>query len=414
MRRLPLLLTLTVACGAPDALSQDAEADITSAPPPRLDLGLTAPDAANLDAAPDAAPDAANLDAAPDIAPDAANLDAAPDAALTWRQPLRLLSLNLHCLKLEGTRFESNAARMGFIAEVVAAEGIQALALQEACVQGEVDALELLREALEARIGTPWRGAWAAAHVAWESTADEADEGLGFLIQGEIEPAWAHHYLNQGPLHRLALGVRLPPELGGFDLYTLHLDYNAQEARRLQALESAAAALLRRADAQIIIVGDLNSVEGSATHEGLLSMGFERLNGGLDPGGIDHALAHRAAGLKVSEARALFLNEDAVSDHPGLLIELHPDAPQPICRTEIRARFNAGFGHALSLRGEGGPLSWAAGLPLINVEAEVWAIALSELSQAFEYKLLLDDTAWQVGDDLIGVPCAINEASPIF
>ncbi len=416
-----LLLLLSISCSAPEEsfLDQDSaapldlrilpnrneELDAMTEPKPELQSDLLELDQEQIELN-------QSLDSEPQ------ELRSSPDAApqREWNQPFGLLSLNLHCLKLEGTSFESNRARMEAIAQVVKDREIKVLALQELCVQGEVEALELLQSALEEATSLPWSKAWAFVHIAWEGSPDEAEEGLGFLIQGEIQERWEYLYLNQGVLRRLALGIRLPPELGGFDLYSLHLDYNIPEARRLQALESVGQALLRRRDGQILMVGDLNGQAGSEPHRAFLDMGFEDLSAGLDPQGIDHLLAHRGAALEGSEAALFFRGEGEplVSDHPGVYLKLSPGAPEPFCLTEIQARYDAGFGRSLSLRGEGDSLSWERGFPMINTGPEGWSLALTEISEGFEYKLLLDDEIWQQGENQQGNACLLNLSSPEF
>src|SRR6476659_4110224 len=61
-----------------------------------------------------------------------------------------------------------------------------------------------------------------------------------------------------------------------------------------------------------------------------------------------------------SRAAAELIEVSAVSDR---------NAESP---TVIEARFDAGFGNGLFIRGEGADLSWDKGQPMVNVDQDVW------------------------------------------
>ncbi|MCA9492716.1 MAG: hypothetical protein KC621_22435 [Myxococcales bacterium] len=90
---------------------------------------------------------------------------------------LVVLSLNLHCNKLDGTSYGTNRERFDAVAALVSAEHVDVLLLQEVCIGAE-DATALLDDALVAATGVSWEGGWNFAHLAWEGTADEAQEGI--------------------------------------------------------------------------------------------------------------------------------------------------------------------------------------------------------------------------------------------
>ena len=164
------------------------------------------------------------------------------DAGTDW-QPFSLLSLNLHCLKLDGTDFASNEDRMAAIAQAVEAEGVAAIAAQEVCDDGQQDALVLLLDALEATTGTGWDSAYSFAHTGWEGTPDEAAEGLAVLARGTLLGPRTVEYHEPGELRRVGAAATLPAGLGSLHLHSLHLDYNSDDARPSQARQAAAPAL---------------------------------------------------------------------------------------------------------------------------------------------------------------------------
>ncbi|MBC8097009.1 MAG: hypothetical protein H7Y43_14475 [Akkermansiaceae bacterium] len=79
----------------------------------------------------------------------------------------------------------------------------------------------------------------------------------------------------------------------------------------------------------------------------------------------------------------------------------------------IEAKIDVGFGNALYLRGEGTGLSWNQGIPLTCVDNRTWKWS-AEASDKVKFKLLLNDTVWATGEDLIAAPGQRLEVSPTF
>ena len=101
-------------------------------------------------------------------------------------QAVGLLSINLHCLQLDGTDFSSNQERLQLLARAVQAEQVSVLALQELCVSAEQSAPDLLLAALQEETGQEWSLATAYAHLGWEGTEDEAEEYVGLAVRGPL------------------------------------------------------------------------------------------------------------------------------------------------------------------------------------------------------------------------------------
>lgn len=328
---------------------------------------------------------------------------------------LTLLSLNLHCLRLDGTKFVSNADRFAAIAALAAARDVGVLALQEACERPGESAIDALQAALEAASGEAWSQTWALAHVAWEGTPDEADEGVGLLVRGALADPGALEHAVQGPLRRIAVSATLPAELGGARVTSVHFEVLEEAARTMQAREVAVAAMVDGADAPAVIVaGDFNDVEGSPTQAAMPTMGFIAADAGLDPAGIDHVMIHRRSPLRPAAVEEVFLGDDAVSDHPGILVRLEEAAGDRVSVTKISAEVDVGADHFVSLRGDLAPLEWELGWPLRQVAADLHVFMTTELAGDFEFKALLDDVTWQSGANVIGVAGAEQSVSPIF
>lgn len=329
--------------------------------------------------------------------------------------PFMLLSLNLHCFRVDGTVYATNAERFAAIASLAAAREVAVLTLQEACERPGEKAIELLRAALEQQTGVPWTSTWALAHVAWEGTPDEADEGVGLLVRGALSDPGALEHAVQGALRRIAVSATLPPALGSPRVTSVHFEVFEPEARTMQAREVAAAGLVDTdSPYAVIIAGDFNDVEGSATHAAFPAMGYLAADAGLDPSGIDHVMSHRAAQLRPTLAQQVFLGAQAVSDHPGILVRFEPATGDIVTTTRITAESDPGADHFLSLRGDTAPLDWDRGFPMRAVKPGEHVFVTTEIAAPFEFKALLDDTTWQTGPNVEGVAGAAQVVMPVF
>ncbi|MBK7073469.1 MAG: endonuclease/exonuclease/phosphatase family protein [Myxococcales bacterium] len=277
--------------------------------------------------------------AAPDV--DAARTDAAPtppDAALPPDAPARaevgVLSLNLHCLKNDGTAYATNAARFAAIAATIAAEQIDVLLAQELCVGAAGDARALLHAALASATGGAWASEVAATHRAWVGTPDEADEYVAVFTRGALAAPRGTVHRVQGSLRRVLLGATVTG-VGATPLrvYTVHLDHEREDVRAAQGRDVASAALVE-ADVEalaldagggavalpVVIAGDFNSTFTAAAPQALAGFGFVEASGSAATTRIDHVFAHRSAPLAATETRELFEGAAAVSDHPGVMV----------------------------------------------------------------------------------------------
>ncbi len=351
--------------------------------------------------------------------PDSAS---APDSgsATTDGGPLSLLTLNLHCFRLDGTDFGSNPDRFDAIATTVAAESVRVIAVQEACERtADGAAIETLAGALEDATGADWHTAWTPTHLAWEGTDEEALEGVGLLARGgALDDATALTYQSQDGLQRTALSARLPEVLGGLRVHVVHLDHADADNRVRQARESAVHALATTADdLGVLVAGDLNAPPDSSTHDAFQSMGFEVPTAALDDSGIDHVLHHRDGPLTVDGARRLFDGTDGprVSDHPGIAVDVSPRTAPAATLTRFVAEGDLDSGHHPYLRGDTAPLSWDWGWPARQRDDGTWEVVISEwTSEEVGCKWVLDDVTWQQGPDEVATAGRDHLTSPRF
>ncbi len=322
------------------------------------------------------------------------------DSSLPTWESYGLMSLNLHCFKVEGTPYADNDARFAAIAAEAAARKVAVMAVQEACVNAtEGDAMARLASALEAADGHGWETARVVVHTAWEGTADEAEEGVGILVRGSPFEAISLDYAVQGALTRRAIAADLPAEQGGLRLISTHLDYNDSTARRLQARQTAVWAYQGRPDGGVLIAGDLNANVGSESMLDLAAMGFAQLGDPGEPDRIDHLLAPAGAPVVATAELVFDTPETAVSDHPGLVVHLRPAPGQAPELTRLRAEVDPGAGHYLSLRGSQAPLDWALGWPAVQIPGQRWEAAFPGIFGSLEYKWMRDDRDWEAGEN---------------
>ena len=350
-------------------------------------------------------------------APDPTDANPGTDGADTSPIPetLAVLSLNLHCLKTEGTVYADNAGRMAAIATLVDAESVDVLLLQEACEAPEVSALALLEAALEAKTGDDWTAIWRHAHVAWEGTPDEADEGLGLLARVPLQNTDTLVYAVQGGLRRVALSATVATALGALRVTSVHLDFDSADTRLYQARETANAALVDAPALSALVGGDLNAQATSAAHQAFGQWGYLDQSASLDPDRIDHVFVHRATPWRASEAALVFATSaTAVSDHPGVLVRLAPHAAEAPLVTQLDIDADVDFGHFLAVRGDASPLSWDSGWPARSLGPDAWRLVCTELTGPFAYKSLRDDATWQLGADEAGAAGQTNVSTPLF
>lgn len=72
-----------------------------------------------------------------------------------------------------------------------------------------------------------------------------------------------------------------------------------------------------------------------------------------------------------------------------------------------------GFGNNLFVRGQGPGLSWEAGVPLKCIDSETWQWS-TPASNELKFKLLLNDTVWAQGEDLVATPGQRLRIAPRF
>jgi len=317
-----------------------------------------------------------------------------------------LMTINLHCFKTEGSAFGNNDDRFGQIARGAADQNVAVIAAQEVCQRGDAFAARDLRAALERATQHEWSFSWMPAHVGWQGTPDEANEGVAVFVRGRIDDGKVVFYSfhHQNSLRRVMVGVQLPDELGGYHVFSIHLAVEEWHLRAAQAREAAAIALAApwpRMD--VIVAGDFNDHEATAPITAMIDWGYRNVTQGVSSGfRIDHIFQHRASWLASRGARAIFDGSfyPRVSDHEGYLAWVGPGVGDSVPATQLVADIDVGFGNWLAVRGGTWPLSWDEGVPAFPVSGTQWRIIASEITGGSEFKWLLNDSRWQSGGNL--------------
>ena len=82
--------------------------------------------------------------------------------------------------------------------------------------------------------------------------------------------------------------------------------------------------------------------------------------------------------------------------------------------TFISARIDVGLGNHLYLRGEGPGLSWDHGLAMDCVGADLWTSSIKNAKSPVTFKVLLNDTVWNSGNDYVVEPGQSITVVPSF
>lgn len=126
---------------------------------------------------------------------------------------------------------------------------------------------------------------------------------------------------------------------------------------------------------------------------------------------VTNAPAPAKAPVKAEPAKAAVKTESAkaaVKTEPAKLSVAAAAAP-----ITIEAKVDVGFGNRLFLRGQGGGLSWDHGIPLECVDSRTWRLIVPA-KDSLQFKLLINDSVWAKGEDVVATPGKRVELVPAF
>lgn len=78
-------------------------------------------------------------------------------------------------------------------------------------------------------------------------------------------------------------------------------------------------------------------------------------------------------------------------------------------KTKVTIKYNAGFPNQLFIRGKGANLSWEKGQPLKNTKPDEWVWETDTRFSSCEFKILINDTIYETGENHL-----LNEGANIL
>ncbi len=336
MSRLPRLLlafTLLAACSddvqpGPDAALPDGKPRAEARPP----------DAGGEKEVKDMAREQRPVDGKPgDLppGPDQSKQDLPPGSG-----PLRVMTLNLHCLH------DLPDKRAQGIALQIQKRDPDAVALQEICetvgAGGSDNMGGKLVAALKSVTGKDWQWSFAKTHVSWKtSTFPGYDEGIGVLApKGSVLASGEQLLYQAKDFPRKVAWSKVSTPRGAFYLYSTHLTISSDWTERVKQVESILTVVNTHLPDQLpqIVAGDFNDKDWSGPLQTMkagppaFTDAWAAKNPGLpgdtigcpNPSGrIDYIMVRTAALKSLAKVEQLDAQYQGtcLSDHIGLFAE---------------------------------------------------------------------------------------------
>lgn len=70
-------------------------------------------------------------------------------------------------------------------------------------------------------------------------------------------------------------------------------------------------------------------------------------------------------------------------------------------KTRVIIKFDSGFGNLLTIRGKGANLSWDRGISLHNSKSDEWVWETTTPFNTCEFKILINDSIYELGENHI-------------
>lgn len=84
-------------------------------------------------------------------------------------------------------------------------------------------------------------------------------------------------------------------------------------------------------------------------------------------------------------------------------------------KTRLVIQYDAGFPNSIYVRGEGIPgLTWQKGVPLKNIKANEWELEIEKSFTKGEFKVLINDVTYEIGENHLVKPGASIRINPKF
>jgi endonuclease/exonuclease/phosphatase family metal-dependent hydrolase len=299
---------------------------------------------ARVDRGPDATTDAriATEARARDMPRESAPLDVKQPDQPRASGPLRVITLNLHCLE------ELPDKRAQGIAAEIQRLDADAVALQEICEKvgagGGDNLAAKIAAALKGASGREWQFTLAKTHVSWESKYPPGfDEGIGILApKGSILASGAELLYQAKDFPRKVAWARVSSARGAFYLYSTHLTISSDWTERVKQVQSILAVVNAHLGDGLpqIVAGDFNDKDWSGPIQTMKAgpPAFTDAWAAKNPGQpgstiacpspserIDYIFVRSAALKSLARVEKLSAQYQStcLSDHVGLFAELY-------------------------------------------------------------------------------------------
>lgn len=84
------------------------------------------------------------------------------------------------------------------------------------------------------------------------------------------------------------------------------------------------------------------------------------------------------------------------------------------CKTRVVVCYDVGFNNSISIRGNGAGLSWDKGIVLRNIAPDQWVWETNAPFKSCEFKVLINDMQYEIGENHTLVCDKCIEYTPIF
>lgn len=83
-------------------------------------------------------------------------------------------------------------------------------------------------------------------------------------------------------------------------------------------------------------------------------------------------------------------------------------------KSRIIVKYDVGFENTIFIRGSGGSLSWHHGIPMKNIGADEWIWEIDEHFVILEFKVLINDEIYEIGENQLLREGETKTYNPIF
>lgn len=92
-------------------------------------------------------------------------------------------------------------------------------------------------------------------------------------------------------------------------------------------------------------------------------------------------------------------HSDKPKESPSNILLHKNSKPIKKLKTKVIVKYDVGFNNKLTIRGTGANLSWEKGIDLKNINSNEWVWETDANFTECEFKVLINDTTYEIGDN---------------